>query len=499
MSAIRGIGDAFAFQRLLWLLVGTVIVPTVLLSLYGVMAIRNQQDAMLTQIRAQHEEQLRVIAAELFARLEDLDQRARAEARRCPATTDEATACPSSLDGVAERWTWSSGAPIPEPMRAIGVPERLTADTRWIAAGDGSGPLATFADDDRAVAWRLDVDALDREVRGLGQARFGGSGQFALLGAEAGPATPIDEMRARWIDPAYTAALPLERPLAQWRLTLTYPDADDPSLAILGGWLYPLGLIALVTTVISGTTITLNSAAREIRLSRLQTDFVSSVSHELRTPLTSIRVFVETLQSGRIEDPVRVQECLDLLAQETDRLSRMIERVLDWAKMEAGRRTYEHEATTPRRLITDALSALRSQHLQLDPSEITIEIADDLPTINADHDAIVEALLNLLQNAVRYCPAPRKLTVSAERRARFIAISVADNGPGIAPRDRKRIFEKFYQADSLLSSVSQMGANRGSGLGLSIVRAIVWAHGGRVELQSELGRGSRFSLLLPVA
>ena len=258
--------------------------------------------------------------------------------------------------------------------------------------------------------------------------------------------------------------------------------------------LYTLGLILLVATVVAGVVVTLRSTLREIRLSRLQTDFVSRVSHELRTPLTSVRMFVDTLQSGRLKDPERVEECLDLLAQETDRLSRRIERVLGWARMEAGRRIYEWESASAAELVEEALAAFRSHHV-LDPSDLGMEVlvSGALPVLKVDRDAIVEALLNLLTNAFKYTSSPRRIVVSAEHRGNRVGVSVTDNGPGVGRRDRKRIFEKFYQVDPLLSKPT------GSGLGLSIVRAVVQAHGGWVELESELGQGSKFTLWLPVA
>ena len=113
--------------------------------------------------------------------------------------------------------------------------------------------------------------------------------------------------------------------------------------------------------------------------------------------------------------------------------------------------------------------------------------------------SIVEALVNLLQNAVKYCPPPRHVVLSAEVRGGRVGLTVLDDGPGIPERDRKRIFEKFYQADVRLSAPTQSGANRGSGLGLSIVNAVVRGHGGKVELESDLGRGSRFTMWLPLA
>ena len=128
-----------------------------------------------------------------------------------------------------------------------------------------------------------------------------------------------------------------------------------------------------------------------------------------------------------------------------------------------------------------------------------MDVPPDLPDLQVDRDAIVEALLNLLQNAVKHSPAPRRIARPRPASGRSIGLAVEDNGPGIAKRDRKRIFEKFYQVDTRLSSPTQGKVDRGSGLGLSIVRAVARAHGGRVEVESEVGHGSRFTLWLPAA
>jgi len=247
--------------------------------------------------------------------------------------------------------------------------------------------------------------------------------------------------------------------------------------------------------VVVGALITLSSTARELRLSRLQTDFVSHLGHELRTPMTSIRMFVETLQSGRLRDPERVQECLDLLARETDRLSRRIERVLEWGRMEAGRRIYEKQFASARQLVDAALAAFHAQTLlNAGDTTLDVEIPADLPTLHVDVDALTEVLLNLLQNAARHTEAPRLVRVRGVAVGGGVALSVEDNGPGIPAHEQKRIFEKFYQAGALLSRKPE-----GSGLGLAIVRAIAHGHGGRVELESEVGRGSRFTIWLPAA
>lgn len=481
--SIRGFGDAYAIQRLLWLLVGTVILPTILLALYGVTAIRAQQSALLDRLRGQEQEALQSAARLLFDEIAHLDAQMHAGAAGC---ADPAGACVEPRPGVAKTWAWTTTA----PPDLVGIlPERAAGSaTVWYVPPEGA-PIGLFADSGRSVAYRLDPDHLRQRLQTA--ARVGPEMEFLLEGPRPGPATPYDEMRARWEGP--TPELVLERPLAQWRLRLA---GEDPG-TILGwsSWLYAAGLVVLVGLVLVGALVTLGSAAREIRLSRLQTDFVSNVSHELRTPLTSIKMFVETLQSGRIQDPEKVEECLTLLSQETERLSRRIERVLGWARMEGGRRIYEYETVTVRVLVDEAIRAVRSQTL-LDEVEFAVDIPDALPALRADRDAMVEALVNLLQNAVRYTPPPRRIAVRAERRGSRVGIAVEDNGPGIARRHRKRIFEKFYQADNLLATPS---SGRGTGLGLAIVRAVVRGHGGRVDLDTEEGRGSRFTLWLPAS
>jgi two-component system phosphate regulon sensor histidine kinase PhoR len=184
--------------------------------------------------------------------------------------------------------------------------------------------------------------------------------------------------------------------------------------------------------------------------------------------------------------------------RETERLDRRIERVLGWARMEAGRRVYAFEAVPVGNLVADALAALHSQILP-DREPVDVRLAPDLPPVRADHDAVVEALLNLLTNAVRHAPRPRAIAVEGLREGRRVGISVIDDGPGIPKADRKRAFERFWQGDPRLSAPGQRGAERGSGLGLAIVAAIARGHGGAVALQSDVGRGCRFTLWLPVA
>lgn len=254
-------------------------------------------------------------------------------------------------------------------------------------------------------------------------------------------------------------------------------------------------------TLLLGSLIALRSAMREILVSRRQTERIARISHELRTPLTSIGLFVDSLRSGEL-DPGRRDECLRLLGTEVDRLTRRIEDVLGWVRMESGARAYRSERVSVSRLIDEALDAFRSQVL-LDAGDITLtrHIEDGLPQPLADRDAIVEALVNLLQNAFRHTAPPRQIVVAAQRVGSGLLLSVSDNGPGIAPRDRRRIFEKFYRADPADLPPEHSGVSgimQSTGLGLAIVRAIAVAHRGKVTVEpSELG-GSRFSLWIPI-
>jgi signal transduction histidine kinase len=242
-----------------------------------------------------------------------------------------------------------------------------------------------------------------------------------------------------------------------------------------------------------GVAYTARTLYREAKLSRMKTDFVSLVSHELRTPLTSIRMFIETLSLGRVKDPAQTQEVLALLAKETERLSAMIERVLDWARIESGRRVYSRERVRVDELVADTLDAFRAQRLEA-PVKLLTEVQGDLPWVEVDREAVAGALLNLLQNAFKYTGEDKRIVLGASRDGRGVALSVTDNGPGIAPRDRKRIFERFYRVDNLLTRKTE-----GSGLGLAIAKRIVDAHGGRISLTSELGKGSCFTIHLPPA
>jgi two-component system phosphate regulon sensor histidine kinase PhoR len=251
-------------------------------------------------------------------------------------------------------------------------------------------------------------------------------------------------------------------------------------------------ILALVVTTVVGTAVVLAVVYREAEVARLQTDFVNKVSHDLRTPLTSIRMFVETLQLGRLQDPARQSEALEIIADETARLSTLINRLLDWARMESGRRSYTLRRQRLDTVVDQALQAFEPQRLAGNV-DVTREVEPDLPEVMADPQALVEALLNLLNNAHKYTGPEKRISVSARRQDGAVLLAVTDNGPGIQRRDQKRIFDKFYRAQDPLAREIE-----GTGLGLAMVKHIVGAHGGRIEVDSEIGKGAKFTIILPI-
>lgn len=260
-------------------------------------------------------------------------------------------------------------------------------------------------------------------------------------------------------------------------------------------WNLVLGILVILFCglLATGSTLVWVFIAKETGLSQLQTDFVSKVSHELKTPLTSIRMFVETLRLKRAQSPEQVDECLDLLSRETERLSDRIDQLLEWGRMEAGRRTYEIRSEDAGAIVREAIEHFSPLRLQGDVT-VNATIPPELPPVLADRPALVMAMHNLLSNAYKYGGRPRVIDVEAEAvdDRRGVEIRVRDNGTGIPREEHKRIFQKFYRRDDRLSR-----AQEGSGLGLSIVAHVVRAHRGEVRVESEPGKGSTFSIEIP--
>ena len=250
-------------------------------------------------------------------------------------------------------------------------------------------------------------------------------------------------------------------------------------------------ILAFCAFLLAGTVLLVVALGRQVDESRLQADFLSKVSHDFRTPLTSIRMFVETLRENRVDDVQKRERILALLTQETERLSTLIDRLLDFARLEAGRMRYVPKPLDVAEVVHDVVARFESRTVAHDV-ELRVNVAPDLPTLMGDADALGEVLQNLIDNAFKYTGPTKRIAVDVRRDGAGVELAVTDNGQGIERIHHRRIFDSFYRVDDRLSR-----ATEGTGLGLALTRHIVHAHGGRIRVESEPGKGARFIVTLP--
>jgi signal transduction histidine kinase len=265
---------------------------------------------------------------------------------------------------------------------------------------------------------------------------------------------------------------------------------DPPQRLPAAIWI--AGLALVLGMAVFGGYLLLRDVNRDVRMTEVRSQFVASVSHELKTPLTAIRMFAETLAMGRSRDECTRSEYLETIVNESERLARLVDNVLDFSKIEQGKKIYR---LRPARLEDIAGSAVRAMQFPLAQQGFKLHFSaeEDLPEIQADADAIQQAILNLLTNAMKYSGDSREIDLCLYARNADAVIEVVDRGLGLAPEEQKHIFEKFYRAPS---HESQLIA--GTGLGLTLVAHIAKAHHGRVEVESAPGAGSRFSIIIPI-
>jgi two-component system phosphate regulon sensor histidine kinase PhoR len=251
-------------------------------------------------------------------------------------------------------------------------------------------------------------------------------------------------------------------------------------------------ILSFCALLLGGTVWLVVSFKRASDLSQLQVDFLSKVSHEFKTPLTSIRMFADTLAEGRLTSPEQTSRCLTLLRQEVGRLTSLIDRLLDFGRMQGGKMVYHRQPEPVAAVVDAALRAFEPLRVQ-EHVAFEVDVAPDLPLILADRDALGDALFNLLHNAYKYTGDAKRIRLECRREDGRVALSVLDNGPGVPRRERSRIFDHFYRIDDRLSRQAS-----GSGLGLAIVRHVAQAHGGSVRVTNRADGGAMFSIVLPV-
>ncbi len=254
---------------------------------------------------------------------------------------------------------------------------------------------------------------------------------------------------------------------------------------MLAAWLL---LSVVLASLVSGGLLLARDAAAQRRDAMQKTSFVSSVSHELKTPLTSIRLYSELLRDGRVSEPGKQSQYLNVIVAESERLTRLVNNVLDFSRMEQGRRRYAIESADLSCVLRGVAEA---QHDRLRSAGLTLMLAGcDTPVVlPVDRDAVEQVLVNLLDNAAKYAADGGEVTVTLHTVPDGAEISVEDRGPGIAPAHRKRLFESFYRADCELTSRSS-----GCGLGLSIARRLMRGMGGDLLFAPREGGGCRFTI-----
>jgi len=301
----------------------------------------------------------------------------------------------------------------------------------------------------------------------------------------------------------FTVAVRFPTTLYNWRVQVSPLASEQFASRVRDRRLLEIAIVSISCIIIvAGAVAIVLVSEKERKISALKSDFVANVSHELKTPLALVRMFAEMLQTGRVASESKRVEYLDIIVRESERLSSLIENVLDFARLERGHGSYEFAEADVSDVLDRAISIHRYRADRMGIA-IVVDIEPELPRVWLDERAIQLAIANLVDNALKYAPSSLTLRVSAKRHtSAFIRMSVADEGPGVAPEDHSRIFERFVRLASSRDLNGDEGASRaksstspvrGTGIGLALVKHIAHSHGGRAWVESTPGRGACFS------
>ena len=442
------------------------------------MMLRHAEDALMDRLRSvlaspgAQRPALDALVAEapLVRRLYVLDRRGRIV---YPTRGDARLG--AELLAAAGRDVWERG----------GRRDLVLGDDLWVATrlpGRDGGPLL--------IACERDREGLRRDILEATLAPLEAPTIIAVLdhgGRTVYSRAPLDHAQP-------LLAVPFRDGLPKWRVAVYQPPGASPAQAVRRQIMLFMGAFAvLLAMIVAGCVVTWRLTLRETEMARLKSDFVANVSHDLKTPLSVIRMFGETLEMGRVADESRRQEYYRVITRESERLSRLIDNVLDFSRIESGRRRYDVAPTAVEPMIRETLEAF-AYPLEQQGFKVEVSVAPDLPPVPLDADAVGQALANLVDNAIKYSADDRALAIDARIVDGRLALSVADRGIGVAGDEQGRIFEKFYRAGR-----SDTQGRRGSGVGLALVRHVAEAHRGTVTVESAPGAGSRFTLWLPLA
>jgi signal transduction histidine kinase len=284
-----------------------------------------------------------------------------------------------------------------------------------------------------------------------------------------------------------------DRPFSNWKAAVGLKNTDLDYLA-RNSFLHSAGATVLVLVfLLGGIALTIRATDREARLAQAKSNFVANVSHELKTPLSLLSLFSEILELGRVKNEEKKIEYYQVMRHESRRLNKLIDNILDFSKIEAGRKTYNFADADMADVIENVLSSYRYQIVN-SGFDIQTNITANLPPVSMDSDAMAQAISNLLDNSIKYSREVKRLSITAEMLDSKLCVEIEDHGIGIPRAEQVKIFENFYRVgNGLVHDV------KGSGLGLSLVKHIVEVHKGTTSLESDVGKGSRFRILLPIA
>lgn len=320
--------------------------------------------------------------------------------------------------------------------------------------------------------------------RSIGGDRFAIGVLDSLSGREiAGTKPPFDSAYTKsaglWIVPEWKVAIRLNG----MSIESVYEQRRVSLIALI---------ILLNLMIATAVYLVYRNIRKEMKLALIKSEFVGNVSHELRTPLSLIGMFAETLESGRVRSEEKKQEYYSIISQETKRLSRIVNKILNFSQIEAGVRKYHFEEQSLNEVVESVFNSYTFHFQQKDFNASLQLMAEDV-ILPLDKEAVVESVINLLDNAMKYSRDEKEIAVKTYLKGDMVCISIKDSGIGISAEDQARVFEKFFRA-------SEGGTHnvKGTGLGLSIVQHIAEAHGGYVQLQSKPGEGSTFTIHLAV-
>lgn len=364
---------------------------------------------------------------------------------------------------------------------------------RYFFAGERPVVTAILRSRDGTPVLAAVTRDLDRMRRDVFDATLGGLEAPTMVAVVDSAGRPVWS-RGPLERAAPILTLPFGKGLPGWRLAVYRAPGASPGESVRRQvMLFTTAFGLLLVMIAVGVVTTWRLVRRETEMARLKADFVANVSHDLKTPLSVIRMFAETLDLDRVRDEPTRREYYRVMTQESERLSRLIENVLDFSRIEGGRRVYARQPTAVEPIVRETLEAF-SYPLTQQGFKVDVDVAADLPAIPADADALAQALANLVDNAIKYSGDRKSIRVEARVDGDRLAVSVSDDGVGIPREEQGRIFEKFYRVGA-----SETQGRRGSGVGLALVRHIVDAHGGDVQVESRPGEGSRFTIRLPLA